>query len=159
VAWLSLTLVGHIFHALTSVKPTPSGASFFSVVRGPAVAGASVRHASVALRVIIADAYSLDASAAAQGGEPMLVGGETALLNRAFDIEARAPPGSNATQKRLMLRTLLADRFKLKIRQEIRQTPLYVLTLAGKDVGPGLKRSAVDCASADARKQRSEHRP
>jgi uncharacterized protein (TIGR03435 family) len=58
-----------------------------------------------------------------------------------FDIEAKADSaldeqmrGLNAdqgkAQKRLMLQALLADRFRLKVRHETRQLPVYVLTIA-----------------------------
>jgi uncharacterized protein (TIGR03435 family) len=48
-----------------------------------------------------------------------------------YDIEARAQVGSNPTkdQMRLMMQSLLADRFKLRIHYETRQMPLYALVL------------------------------
>jgi uncharacterized protein (TIGR03435 family) len=59
-----------------------------------------------------------------------------------FDIEARAP-GSNPTkdQFRLMVQSLLADRFKLAVHTETRQLPVFALVLsnAGK-TGPQLQR-------------------
>ena len=47
----------------------------------------------------------------------------------------------------LMLRTLLADRFKLVVHTETRQVPIYALTVARKDnaLGAQLHKSDVDC--------------
>ena len=46
-----------------------------------------------------------------------------------------------------MLRSLLADRFKLVVRQEKRELPVYALVKARSDggLGPRMKASAVDC--------------
>jgi hypothetical protein len=47
----------------------------------------------------------------------------------------------------LMMRSLLADRFKLLVRQEKRELPVYVLVKARSDggLGPRMKAFAVDC--------------
>src|SRR2546429_4168730 len=47
----------------------------------------------------------------------------------------------------LMLRNLLAGRFKLAIHVETRQLPIYILTMvrSGGSLGPQLHRSDVDC--------------
>jgi len=57
-----------------------------------------------------------------------------------YDIEARAAGDSTKDQMRLMMQALLADRFKLAIRSEIRQVPIFALILdkPGK-MGPQLK--------------------
>jgi uncharacterized protein (TIGR03435 family) len=47
-----------------------------------------------------------------------------------YDILAKVPPGATAEQVRQMLRTLLAERFKLKIHRETRQLPVYALVVA-----------------------------
>ena len=48
-----------------------------------------------------------------------------------------------------MLRTLLADRFKLRVHTVSREMPVFALVLARKDgaLGPGLRRSDKDCAA------------
>ena len=50
---------------------------------------------------------------------------------------------------RLMLRALLADRFKLTAHSEFRDRPIYVLVMDRKDgkLGPQLKKVDVDCAA------------
>jgi uncharacterized protein (TIGR03435 family) len=47
-----------------------------------------------------------------------------------FDIEARAQGNPSKADYRLMMQSLLADRFKLKVHYETRVVPLYVLVLA-----------------------------
>jgi uncharacterized protein (TIGR03435 family) len=57
-----------------------------------------------------------------------------------YDIEARAAqPNPTKDQMRLMLQSLLADRFKVQVHMETRQIPVFVMTLAkvGK-LGPQL---------------------
>jgi uncharacterized protein (TIGR03435 family) len=64
-------------------------------------------------------------------------------LDLVYDIEATpgkdSPDGSQATQRRQMLRALLADRFKLVVRRETKETQVYVLT-TGK-YGPKLRKA------------------
>jgi uncharacterized protein (TIGR03435 family) len=56
-----------------------------------------------------------------------------------FDVEAKADVSTGKDQFRLMVQSLLADRFKLMVHRETRQRPIYVLVLskAGK-IGPHL---------------------
>ena len=58
-----------------------------------------------------------------------------------FEIEARAEGNPTKDQMRLMIQSLLADRFQLKIHFESREMPVYTLALAkaGK-LGPKLQR-------------------
>jgi uncharacterized protein (TIGR03435 family) len=68
--------------------------------------------------------------------------------SQAFDIEARAASNVPSGELMLMLRTLLADRFKLALRHETRELPIYVLSMSRADgqLGPKLKRSSgSDC--------------
>ena len=73
-----------------------------------------------------------------------------------FDIVAKAEtevppptPGGPAGPVQLMIRSLLADRFKLVVRNETKEAPIYALTLARSDgkLGPDLKPSTTDCAA------------
>jgi uncharacterized protein (TIGR03435 family) len=71
-----------------------------------------------------------------------------------FDIEARAPGNPTKADYRLMMQSLLADRFKLAVHYETRVVPLYVLVLArpGK-LGPQLRIHRADdpvCAKSTA---------
>jgi uncharacterized protein (TIGR03435 family) len=71
-----------------------------------------------------------------------------------FDIEAKTdgdPAKDTKDQMRLMMQSLLADRFGLQARYETKQVPVFALTLAkpGK-TGPQLRAHAADapCSSA-----------
>jgi bla regulator protein blaR1 len=60
--------------------------------------------------------------------------------NDEFEIEAQAPGNPTKDQMRLMMQSLLADRFKLRVHFEGRETPVFALTLIkpGK-LGPKLR--------------------
>jgi uncharacterized protein (TIGR03435 family) len=85
-------------------------------------------------------------------------GGPASLLATRFDITAKVPvdpattqpPGAQAPTVRatalLMLRTLLSERFKLRIHSETRQVPVYAVTVARDGrLGPELRPSSHDC--------------
>jgi uncharacterized protein (TIGR03435 family) len=61
------------------------------------------------------------------------------LNNEGFDIEAKGPGGATKDQMRLMIQALLADRFKLVLRHEVRQTPVLTLIAKSGKFGPQLK--------------------
>jgi len=54
-----------------------------------------------------------------------------------YDIEAKASPDTTEKQIRLMMRTLLAERFKLMLHSETRMLPVYTLVVAKN--GPRLQ--------------------
>jgi uncharacterized protein (TIGR03435 family) len=62
------------------------------------------------------------------------VSGETSHLNEKYDITAKAEHPVSRNEIRRMLQTLLADRFKLTLRRETKEIPVYALVV-GKD-GP-----------------------
>ncbi|MGH9242369.1 MAG: M56 family metallopeptidase, partial [Vicinamibacterales bacterium] len=70
-----------------------------------------------------------------------------------FDVAARleqTPPGvPDAEAKRLAMRTLLAERFKLEVKRETREVPMYALVMARADGRPGpmLRPSSTDCSA------------
>lgn len=72
-------------------------------------------------------------------------------ISERYDIEATAPSGSFPSgmpnrqaraKMQAMIRSLLADRFKLVMRRETRQLPLYELTVAKS--GPKLAKAAIE---------------
>src|SRR5262249_49671392 len=82
--------------------------------------------------------------------------GNAQVLNEAFDIDAK--PAANAIPVQadskmrahlfqLMLQSLLAERFKLALRKETREMPIYILVPAKG--GPKLKRSSRECSDDD----------
>jgi uncharacterized protein (TIGR03435 family) len=77
-------------------------------------------------------------------------GGPAWMNDERYTIEARAERPVTGPEMGAMLRSLLADRFKLKVRIETRELPVYVLVPARADrrLGPELRPSDVDCATA-----------
>ena len=63
-----------------------------------------------------------------------------------YDIVAKPAAASSEDQLRLMLRALLANRFKLTVRQDTRELPVYVMSV-GKN-GPRMQRSKTDLEGA-----------
>lgn len=97
------------------------------------------------LRMLIMAAFELQQEAQLAGGPP-------ALLAAKFDINAKALVEFIAMKDLpQLLRTLLADRFKLKTHSETRELPVYDLVLARSDgrLGPDMKPSTSDCAKPD----------
>ncbi|MGO9255964.1 MAG: TIGR03435 family protein [Bryobacteraceae bacterium] len=62
------------------------------------------------------------------------------MVDTRFDITAKIPPGTTKEQFRLMQQNLLAERFKLTVHHEKKESQVYELTV-GKN-GPKLKESA-----------------
>ena len=72
------------------------------------------------------------------------------FLTETFEIEARAPGNPTKDQMRLMMQSLLADRFKLKVHFETREGPVYALTLVRPGhTGPKLRPHAEGPACPD----------
>ena len=97
---------------------------------------------------LIRDAYSVR--------ELAVAGGPDWVRRERFDVMAVAP-GSQFSQHRLMLQTLLAERFALRVHRETRQVPVYELVKARSDgrLGPKVKRAAADCSEVKCSKMDS----
>lgn len=124
---------------VASVRQNTTGADPGSVQVFPG----RIVAANVALRSLITFAYDIDPSLQ----KYVLVGGAEELLARRFDIAATVKTADvSKGLERLMLRRLLADRFKLNVRTETRQIPAYVVAVArAGTLGPGLRPSEHDC--------------
>lgn len=104
------------------------------------------------LRSLVQFAYS---SLESQLHARQIVGGPDWTDTDRFDVVAKmegspAPGPAAANLGRVMMRTLLEDRFQLKLRIESRELPVYALVMARPDgrLGPGLRRRPEgDCAS------------
>jgi uncharacterized protein (TIGR03435 family) len=72
-----------------------------------------------------------------------IIGAPSWIDEDRFDIAARASEGTPDNQLSLMLRTLLADRFRLAVHTETQDQPVYALVTlrAGATLGPNLKPS------------------
>ena len=75
-----------------------------------------------------------------------IVGGPEWINEDAFDVQARGNANVAVDEIRRMLRTLLADRFELRVRTESRALPIYALVLARNDgrMGPQLRTASPD---------------
>jgi len=96
---------------------------------------------NIGVRNVIFEAY--------QVGKDQLFGGPAWVVSDRFDILARAEQNASREEIRAMLRTLLADRFKLSVHKEKRNLPIYTLLLDRKDgkLGPQLRPTS-DCDQA-----------
>ena len=77
-------------------------------------------------------------------------------MGRRGGRSATYPAGTDRqTQMRPMLQRALAERFKLRVRRETRELPIYRLVLARQDrkLGPNLVSSDVDCVKWLAEKR------
>jgi uncharacterized protein (TIGR03435 family) len=63
--------------------------------------------------------------------QPLQISGGPAWINSDhYDIEAKAEGGLRAEQMGPMIQSLLEDRFKLRVHREMRELPVYELTVA-----------------------------
>jgi uncharacterized protein (TIGR03435 family) len=84
--------------------------------------GGRLRAEKVQLRYFIQNVYSL---------KPFQILGGPAWINSShYEIDAKAEGNPNASQMRLMMQTLLEERFKLKVHHETKQLPVYELVVA-----------------------------
>lgn len=136
-------LAGRLVWAQSADGPTFDVASVKSNHSGDKESAAFVQPGgrytatNVTLRTLVKSAYGLH--------DNQLVGGPRWINTERFDIAAKAEgyttPSAFRDQARLMLRPLLADRFKLVLRRERRNLLVYALVKAGRDFGPQFRRS------------------
>lgn len=88
---------------------------------------------------------------------PQIVGGPDWVRSDRFDIVAKMTAGAKRDQIALMLRTLLEERFKLRLRNEKREMAIFELALANADgrVGPNLQ----ECSNNDEQPNRTFRAP
>ena len=81
-----------------------------------------------------------------------IVGGPDWLNTDRWNIIAKAAGNAPPEQMMVMLQNLLIDRFKLTVRRETREMPIYALVLArpGGALGPKARVSSTDCAAITA---------
>jgi uncharacterized protein (TIGR03435 family) len=94
-------------------------------VSGLSISGTRVAETAVNLMDLVIDAYNVRSDQVSGGPD----WGKGAAR---YDIQAKAPGEREPTQEQVrpMLQSLLADRFKLTIRRETAETPVYALVLA-----------------------------
>ncbi len=137
---------------VASVKPNDSGLPAMNL--GRPFKGRTYTATNAALRNVIALAYGFPVERVLGG--PSWVGTASTDLRFVggdrFDIAATLPQGVGVEQIPSMLRALLADRFRLIVHTEVRQTPLYALVVVRNDgrLGPQLRKASIDCEDAQA---------
>ncbi len=77
--------------------------------------------ATAPLKLLIMKAYSMQYS--------RIIGGPDWINVDRFEIQAKAAQDANLAQAMLMLQNLLEDRFRMKVRRENRETPVYDLVV------------------------------
>jgi uncharacterized protein (TIGR03435 family) len=129
-----------------SVKPNKSGAEERYIRLDPG--GGSLTVVNLQLRQLITFAYEIQSF--------QLEGGPDWIDSDRFDIlakpEREVPSAGGQDPLRMMLRTLLGDRFKLVMHKETKELPIFELVRAREDgkLGPQLRPAAVDCAARAA---------
>jgi uncharacterized protein (TIGR03435 family) len=106
-------------------------------------------------RYVLHQATMVDLIATAYGVDPSTVqGGPIWLESDRFDVIAKAPAATPAATVRVMLRSLLADRFKLVLHNGSQPLPAFVLT-TGK--GPPKLKPAEASGDSDCKFQELPH--
>ena len=118
---------------VASIKPNTNR---ISNALPPSVGNGSYSASNVALKSVIANAYEVRIF--------QVDGGPDWLTSERFDIVARGREGTPDRQRPVMLRALLAERFKLVAHFEDREQMVYALVTQRSDgrLGPQLKPSA-----------------
>lgn len=134
---------------VASIKPNNSGDGRVMMQNQPGRFIAT----NITLRLLIRNAYQVQ--------DFQISGGPSWLASDHFDINAKVDeslrdaagrggppvPGQGPNTLQLMIRSLLAERFKLVVHTETKDEPIYGLVLARSDgkLGPQLKKSETDC--------------
>jgi uncharacterized protein (TIGR03435 family) len=120
VAAISAVAQTSLQFEVASIRPSvpPQG---FQVNVGIRVDGAQVRFTLFNLVTYVAYAYDIP---------PYQVEGPDWMRAAIFDISAKMPDGANPKQARVMLRSLLEERFGLKAHREMKEFPVYALEVA-----------------------------
>jgi uncharacterized protein (TIGR03435 family) len=104
---------------VASIKPTKPGETGGGI--GPLPGGQTYIAKGVPLRTLITTAYNVS--------DAQISGGPGWVSSQPFDLEAKTGRPVTREERLLMMQTLLEDRFKLKVRRDTKQVPVYVLTI------------------------------
>lgn len=106
-----------------------------------------------AIAAIIRAAYPSDTSD--------LVGAPDWVSADRYDVTAQAGRDVPREQMEMMLRAMLADRFKLAVHYETQERPVYALVLARADgrLGPNIRPSSLDCDAIQAARRAGSKDP
>jgi uncharacterized protein (TIGR03435 family) len=107
----------------TEIKPSGPVLNPYTLMSGGVLRGERYDLRKATMLELISVAYNVD--------QAIVLGGPNWLEFDRFDVAGKAPAGTPPDTVRLMLRSLLADRFGLAIHEEKRPMPAYALE-AGK---------------------------
>ena len=132
---------GAVAFEVASVKANRSGELAQRIQPSP---GGRLTVTNVSLRGLVRFAYEVQ--------DFQMDGGPSWFAVDRFDVAAKAEGDSPVSELRLMLRTLLAERFKLRTHSERRDQPVYAMVMARSDnkPAPGLRKSQADCVPSAA---------
>jgi uncharacterized protein (TIGR03435 family) len=136
---------------VASVKQVPPGGT--DMRPGSPDPGGRWLSQNATLEMILRRAYPDYAS-------PGLIVGPRWIKERRFDIDARAGRDAARAELLVMLRNLLADRFRLKVRVEPRPVDVYALVIAREDrrLGPRMRQASAECIG-EIKKEAAKPRP
>ena len=142
---------------VASVKPSPDPRTLpvMAPDGGTLHPGGRWTAAFVSLRDLIRRAYP------GHDFTDQIVGGPNWIDTDRYHIEARTLPSATAADVPAMLRALLAERFALRIKTDMREVRGYELVRARQDgrLGPGLRTPEINCDEYRAARQRGEPVP
>lgn len=119
---------------VASVKPNADAPLVFSGIT--AIANGRLSAKAMTVKELIAGAYRMDVRE--------ITGGPGWIDSDRYDIEARAATdAASEVQLRLMLQSLLAERFRVRLHRETREGPVYALVVAPG--GPKMKPFSGEC--------------
>jgi uncharacterized protein (TIGR03435 family) len=129
---------------VASIRQNRDGGTVAGLQRFP---GGRFEATNIQLAALISFAYQLQPFELV-GGPPWLMDDRWNIVARIDGDPPRMPPGQLDAMM-IATQALLADRFKLAIRRETREIPVYQLVRANRDdrLGNGMRRSTADCLS------------
>lgn len=132
---------------VASVRPNPSRTG----IRGLSFPGNRLEAKNVPLADLILVAYGDPGQLLP---ESQMSGGPRWMNTDRFDVSATlgSDSGNTVAEKQRRLRSLLMERFKLRVHRETKVLPIYALTLSRKDgsLGAHLRRADAVCDALEA---------
>jgi uncharacterized protein (TIGR03435 family) len=128
---------------VASIRPSPSTTGLVGVRFPP---GGRMIATRTTLKTLILVAWSTDWL--------RVTGGPSWIESDAYDIEAKADGDASQAERRIMLQSLLEDRFRLKLQLDKKELPVYALLAANPArLGAGLTPAREgDCVNIDPAK-------
>jgi uncharacterized protein (TIGR03435 family) len=137
------------------IVPGPDGSITMMTRPGSPMPGGRWVAANASLMIILRQIYP-------EYRQPnQIVGAPDWVTRERFDINAKADGERSREEMTVLVKQLLADRFKLKTHIEKREVDVYSLVLARSDgrLGAGLRKPAYDCVAMNAARARGEAIP